>query len=82
MSLEEKESKLIKLLKSYPYPNHTKQDRNGVILAIMISADENGWTDEFIRICEANPDATFDEMTKLIFTEERFPALEIVDDEE
>ncbi len=50
MNHEEKERKLIKLLKAYPHPDHTEEDRKGVILAIMISADENGWTDEFIRI--------------------------------
>lgn len=82
MNHEEKERKLIKLLKAYPHPDHTEEDRKGVILAIMISADENGWTDEFIRICEANPDVTFSELTQLIFTEERFPPLEVVDEEE
>lgn len=81
MNHEEKERKLIKLLKAYPHPDHTEEDRKGVILAIMISADENGWTDEFIRICEANPDVTFSELTQLIFTEERFPPLEVVDEE-
>lgn len=82
MSREEKERKLIRLLKAYPHPNHTEEDRKVIIIGIMISADENGWTDEFIRICEANPDVTFDEITKLIITEERFPPIEIVDDEE
>lgn len=42
--------------------------------------DANGWTDEFIRICESNPNASFDEILDLIFTEERFPPLEIVDE--
>lgn len=82
MNHEEKERRLIKLLKAYPHPDHTEEDRKDVILAIMISADENGWTDEFIRICEANPDVTFSELTQLIFTEERFPPLEVVDEEE
>jgi len=81
MSNEEKERKLIKLLKAYPHPNHTEEDRKGVILGIMISASENGWTNEFIRICEGNPTATFDEILSLIFTDERFPSLEIVDSE-
>lgn len=79
---EAKERQLVRLLKSFPHPDHTDEDRKWIIAAILMSAEENGWTDEFIRICEANPGVAFDEVTKLILTEERFPALEIVDDEE
>lgn len=82
MKNDEKLRKLAKLLKAYPHPNHTEEDRKWVIIAALMSADENGWTDEFIRICEDNPEADFDDITKLIFTESRFPSLEIVDDEE
>lgn len=78
---EAKERQLVGLLKSFPHPDYTDEDRKWIIVAILMSAEENGWTDEFIKICEENPGATFDDVTKLIFTEERFPALEIVDDE-
>ena len=78
----ERQNKLIDLLKSYPRPNHTDDDACGLIVCILLAADENGWTDEFIRICEDNPNLTFDEILDLIFTEERFPPLEIVDDDE
>lgn len=80
--MNEKERKLIKLLKSYPHPNHTVDDRNGVGILILLSAGQNGWIDDFIQICEDNPNVSFDEILKLIFTEERYPPLEIVDDKD
>lgn len=81
-NISDKEVQLIKLLKKYPHPKHNVEQFKGLILCIVMSAHENGWTDEFIRICESNPDATFDDITKLIFTESRFPPLEIIDDDE
>lgn len=78
--LSEKQNRLIDLLKSYPHPNHSEDDACGLTICILLAADENGWTDEFIRICEDNPNGTFDEILELIFTEERFPRLEVVDD--
>lgn len=80
--MNEKERKLIKLLKSYPHPNHDEDDRKGLIMCAVFSADENGWTDEFIRICENNPNSTFDDILALIFTDERFPPLKITSDED
>ena len=78
----EKEKKLIDLLKQFPHPNHEGDDYRDTVVGVSLAADENGWTDEFICICEDNPNATFDDILALIFTEERFPPLEIVDDDE
>lgn len=83
--LSDKEKKLESLLRSFPddfycespIPNEYEE----FIGDIVETGRDNGWTDEFIRICESNPNATFDEILDLIFTEERFPPLEIVDDE-
>lgn len=80
--MTEKEAKLIALLGRYPHAERDDDEICGIIYIISRAGRENGWTDEFIRICEANPDITFGELTRLIFTEERFPSLEIVDDEE
>lgn len=78
----DKEKKLIDLLKQFPHPNHEGDDYRDTIVGVSLAADENGWTDEFIRICEDNPNSTLDDILALIFTEERFPPLEIVDDDE
>ena len=77
----DKEKKLIDLLKQFPHPNHEGEDFRDTIIGVSLSADANGWTDEFIRICEENSNATFDEILDLIFTNDRFPPLEIVDDD-
>lgn len=76
------EKRLIELIKQYPHPNHSVEDRNGLGICIMLSGRENGWTDDFIRICEDNPNISFDEILELIFSKERFPTLEIVDNED
>ncbi len=81
MAMTAKEERLIDLLKQYPHPNHVGEDYTGCIFCISVKATENGWTDEFINICEDNPDTQFDDILALIFTDERFPPLEIVDDE-
>lgn len=83
--LSAKESRLKNLLESFPHKDFDESPvpndfENGVALAVLDGRD-NGWTDEFIRICEANKGITFTELEKLIYTEERFPPLEIVDDE-
>ena len=77
----DKEKKLIDLLKSFPHPNHEGDDNRDTIVGVSLAVDSNGWTDEFIRICEENPNATFDDILASIFTEDRFPPLEIVDGE-
>ncbi len=77
----DKEKKLIDLLKQFPHPNHEGDDYRDTIVGVSLAADEKGWTDEFIRICEDNPNATLDDILALIFSEERFPPLEIVDEE-
>ena len=81
-TLSDKQNRLIDLLKHYPRPNHSDDDACGLTICILLAADENGWTDEFIRICEDNPNVTFDEILDLIFDEERFPPLDIIDDDE
>lgn len=78
----ESETKLIILLEKYQHPDQDDDLFFGIIFCTAYSGRENGWTNEFIRICEANPNATFDEVAKLIFTKERFPPLEIVEDDE
>ncbi len=81
-NVNEKQKKLISLLKSYPHPHHDSDQFKGMILCTVLAADEYGWTDEFVRICEENPNADFGYILKLIYTEERFPPLEIVYDDE
>lgn len=84
--LSEKEKKLETLLRSFPdhyycdspIPNEYEE----FIGDIVEDGRENGWTDEFIRICEENPNIEFCDIVKLIYSEERFPPLEIVDDDE
>ncbi len=78
----ETESKLISLLERYKHPEQDDDQFLGVIFCTVYAGRENGWTNEFIRVCEAKPDSTFDEVIKLISTEERFPPLEIVEDDE
>ncbi len=82
MALTKNEEKLADLLEQFPHPNHTGDDYESCLICISASGRRNGWTDEFIRICEENPNATFDDILALIFTEDRFPPLEIVDDDE
>lgn len=81
MATEEKCQKLMKLLKAYPHPNHEGDDHKETLVGVCLAAEIYGWIDEFIRICEENPNAALDDILALIFTEERFPPLEIVDDE-
>ena len=76
-----KKKKLMELLKGFPHPNHEGEDHRDTLVGVCLAADANGWIDEFIRICEDNPNAQLDDILALIFTEERFPPLEIVDDE-
>lgn len=82
MNTDEKEKKLARILKNYPHPDHSNEDRKWLIVALLMSAHDNGWTDEFIRICENNPSIDFGGILKLLITDDRFPPLEIVDDEE
>lgn len=84
--LSEKEQRLERLLRSFPdnyYINSPiPNEYENFIGDIVEEGRENGWTDEFIRICEANEGAEFCDIVKLIFSKERFPPLEIVDDED
>lgn len=82
MAITPSEEKLCFLLKQYPHPGRTGEDYENMIIIIALAGRENGWTEEFIRICEANPNVTLDELFELIHTPERFPALEIVDDDD
>ncbi len=81
----EKEKKLESLLRGFPdnyYCNcpipYAYED---IIESTLEAGRENGWTDEFIRICEANPEAEFCDIISMIHTDERFPPLEIYDDD-
>ena len=82
MALTKNEERLADLLEQFPHANHTGEDYENCLICISAAGRQNGWTDEFIRICEDNPNATLDDIFALIFTEERFPPLEIVDDDE
>lgn len=83
--LSEKEKKLENLLNAFPdthyrdcpIPNAYEE----MIGDIVEAGRKNGWTDEFIRICEANPGVEFCEIVKMVYTDERFPPLEIYDDD-
>lgn len=72
------------LLYEFPQENIDiiPNERTNAVVVACLAADANGWVDEFIRICEDNKGKSFEEIKKLIFTEERFPPLEIVDDDE
>lgn len=72
---------LVELLKKYPHPNHIGEDHRNAVVGVCLAADLNGWTKDFIRICESNPNVTFDDILELIYTPERFPPLEIYDDD-
>lgn len=83
--LSEKEQRLERLLRSFPdncyqqspIPNEYEEFIGDIVEA----GREHGWTDEFIRICEANEGAEFCDIVSLIYSDERFPPLEIVDDD-
>lgn len=84
-TLSAKEARLNELLRGfsdnyYRYvslPDQYEENISDIILA----GRANGWTDEFIRICEDNQGMELEDIVRLIFTPERFPPLEIYDDE-
>lgn len=80
--MTEKEKRLMHLLKGFPHPNHIGDDYMGINISILSAARKYGWTDEFIRICEENQGLAFDKILSLIFTDERFPPIPVVDDDE
>lgn len=82
MTSETKEKRLIQTLKSLPFYNYTEDERKSIIVLTCITAEENGWIDLLQKICDDNPNATLEEVFDLYYSEERFPPLEIVDDEE
>lgn len=83
--LSKKEQRLEMLLRSFPdnyycecpIPNAYEE----LVGDIVEAGRDHGWTDEFIRICEANAGAEFCDIVSLIYSEERFPPLEIYDDD-
>ncbi len=68
MALTKNEEKLADLLEQFPHPNHTGDDYESCLICISASGRRNGWTDEFIRIYEENPNAMFNDILALIFT--------------
>ncbi len=84
-TLSAKEIKLNDLLREFPdnfYVNSPiPYEYEDTISDIILAGRENGWTDEFIRICEANSGSELNDVVKLIYTPERFPLLEIYDDD-
>lgn len=83
--LSAKEKELETLLRAFPENYYCKcpipnayEELVGDIVEV---GRERGWTDEFIRICEANEGAEFCDIVNLIYSDERFPPLEIYDDD-
>ena len=74
--LSEKETALIKKLKSLPYDLEDKEKENGIIM-IMLFASERNCIDDIIKI--ANEAKDFDAVITEVFKNE---SVEIVDDEE
>ena len=83
--LSEKEQYLLDLARSFPddyYCNSPIPLEYEMLLEdLIVDGRKFGWTDEFIRICEDNRGIQFCELLKLIVTEERYPLLEIVDED-
>lgn len=83
--LSEKEKELEKLLRAFPDTHYCispiPNEYEEFIGDIVEAGRDHGWTDEFIRICEANTGKEFCEVVKLIYSKERFPPLEIYDDD-
>lgn len=74
--LSEKETALIKKLKSLPYDLEDKEKENGIIM-IMLFASERNCIDDIIKI--ANEAKDFDAVVTEVFKNE---SVEIVDEEE
>ncbi len=74
--LSEKETALIKKLKSLPYDLEDKEKENGIIM-IMLFASERNCIDDIIKI--ANEAKDFDAVITEVFKNE---SVEIVDEEE
>lgn len=74
--LSEKETALIKKLKSLPYDLEDKEKENGIIM-IMLFACERNCIDDIIKI--ANEAKDFDAVITEVFKNE---SVEIVDEEE
>lgn len=74
--LSEKETALIKKLKSLPYDLEDKEKENGIIM-IMLFASERNCIDDIIKI--ANKAKDFDTVITEVFKNE---SVEIVDEEE
>lgn len=74
--LSEKETALIKKLKSLPYDLEDKEKENGIIM-IMLFASERDCIDDIIKI--ANEAKDFDAVITEVFKNE---SVEIVDEEE
>jgi len=74
--LSEKETALIKKLKSLPYDLEDKEKENGIIM-IMLFASERNCIDDIIKI--ANEAKDFDTVITEVFKNE---SVEIVDEEE
>ena len=83
--LSEKEKRLEALLRSFPdnyYCNSPIPNEYEEFIGDIVEAGrERGWTDEFISICESNPGVEFSDIVKIVYSHERFPGVEIYDDE-
>ena len=82
MTSDEKAKKLVQTLKSLPFSDYSEEERRSIIILTCVTAEENGWIDLLQKICVDNPQATLEEVLNLYYSEERFPPLEIADDEE
>lgn len=82
MTSDEKAKKLVQTLKSLPFSDYSEEEKRSIIILTCVTAEENGWIDLLQKICDDNPQATLEEVLELYYSEERFPPLEVVEDEE
>lgn len=78
--MTEKEKKLELILRSRPDSDYDEKMREAVIANALEEAHSHGWTDDFIRICEENPDLELGFLATLLF-KGRYKPLEVYDDE-
>lgn len=78
--MNEKEKKLELILRSRPDSDYDEKMREAVITDALEEAHCHGWTDDFIRISEENPDLELGFLATLFF-KGRYKPLEIYDDD-
>lgn len=75
------ERELVDLFLPY-YKKDPSMDKENSIVGTIIAVSGENFEDEIIELVKDNKDKPFKELLDLIWTRERFPSLEIVDDDE